>query len=56
MRDAQLEIRSNIFNKSTQIWVYADDIYTVRRTVSCLEEALLTLSAAADNTTEIIEE
>jgi hypothetical protein len=50
MREAKLEIKSNICSKSTQIWVHADDSCTVRRRVSSLEEASLAGSAAANIT------
>jgi hypothetical protein len=47
MRDAQLETKGTVYNKSIQILTYADDTDIVRQTVSSVMEAFLPLLAAA---------
>jgi hypothetical protein len=46
MRDAQLETTGTIYNKSIQIFAYADNIDIVGQTVICVKEAFFALSAA----------
>jgi sorting nexin-29 len=47
IRDAAVNIRGTIFNKSVQIMAYADDIDIIGRTQSAMIEAFTSLEKAA---------
>ena len=56
IRDAGINTRGTIFNKSVQILAYADDINIIARTESTLKESFLALEMAAGNAKFIISE
>jgi hypothetical protein len=47
IKDAKLDIRGNIYTRTVQIMVYADDLVIVGRTIQVMKETFMALETSA---------